>query len=203
MQALRNKKGAGTLIFFLILFPVILLLGAIAIDFMMFAMVRAHLQNILDSAVISAVNLSVKDEYRSDRELVIFRTSDFDSDFRAFTSNFHIILQSNLFGLQGGTSVFAGTICTMTYSDNHLIKLPISGTITVTIKIEDSEDSNPGVNATDNLTVDCKFDGINLSIMTNIAGFFGFNDPVKVKDVVLSTKVGNIRVLQRVGESGG
>lgn len=205
MQALRNKKGAGTLIFFLILFPVILLLGAIAIDLMMFAMVRGHLQNILDSAVISAVNLTVKDEYRSDRELVIFRTSNFEDDFRAFVSNFHIMLQSNLFGLQGGEvpSFPTEKTCIIVYNHNQLTKLPISGTITVTIKIEEDGVAGIGVNATENLTVDCKFGGINLPIMTNFAGFFGFTDPVQVKDVVLSTKVGNIRVMDTVTNTGG
>lgn len=206
MYRLQNKKGAGTLVIFTVLLPVIVLLGCISVDIAMFAVIKSHLQNYLDTSVISAVNLSIRDEFRSDRKLIIFRVPEmfpdpslygdfFGEDFRAFVDNFDkSFREENMSGSlekeepEPDIDTEAKT-CIWKYQPIENSTLPITST-TVTIEVETSPDFDG--NWSENIKVYCDTK-IALPLLTNAAGLFGYNNNIFVPVRILTT-VGNVRI---------
>lgn len=197
----KNRKGAATLMFFVILLPVIFLIGSVIIDLSSYMMLRTHLLNCVDTSVVSAVNLSIKDDYRSDRDLVLFRGGDkLEDDFLFFIFNFINLYSSNtgtvpdlnfnihLGGEDTGVAMWADIKFTRQDSVISSIEVKVELKDPVYFGPGDYEDVSQTVEITQTAYVE-------LPLTSNMLKFLDRNnEPVKFP-LTVKNKVGNIRVI--------
>lgn len=199
----KNRKGAATLMYFVILLPVIFLIGSVIIDLSSYMMLRTHLLNCLDTSVVSAVNLSMKDDYRSDRDLVLFRGGEnLSGDFNLFVLNFRWAFTNNT-GTQINSSFEpdiedgSGVIMSQCVKFNRPSEEDsVISSIEVTVELKDDVDFAPGDYEQVSQAVEVTQTAyVKLPLTSNMLKFLDSdNEPVEFP-LTVKNKVGNIRVI--------
>lgn len=83
-RVITSKLGVGTMMMMLSLLPIMIIVPAIALDFSIYTMTKAELQNALDSSAISALTKSTSDKNRADKMLKLVSTDIYEQNVIQF-----------------------------------------------------------------------------------------------------------------------